>query len=35
MNGLTTASTCAIDIGFANAPSGVGDFFSSVFKVAA
>ena len=35
MNGLTTASTCAIDIGLANAPCGVGDIFSSVFSVAA
>lgn len=30
MNGLTTASTRAIDIGLAKAPRGVGDSFSSV-----
>src|ERR1700742_532433 len=35
MNGLTTARTWAIDIGLANAPSGVGDFLSRVLRVAA
>ena len=35
MNGLTTASTWAMLIGLANAPSGVGDFLSSRLSVAA
>jgi hypothetical protein len=35
MKGLTALSTSAIDIGLANAPSGVGVIFSSEFSVAA
>jgi hypothetical protein len=35
MNAFTTARTWAMLIGFANAPSGVGDFLSSRFNVAA